>query len=142
MRDYLFRGKHKKSGAWAYGYLDSFSESPKARIICVTEKGTPFTVTVVPETIGQFTGLLDKNGARIFEGDIVKADLDFQPDERVGLIGEIVFKKGAFMLSQTHRNPDLIDYYTSWLGDYHNIEEIGNKYDNPELLRQTNAPSN
>jgi len=128
MRDHIYRGK-TVYGEWIYGSL--IIPDDNDAIICI--KGS-VNIHVIRETVGEYIGQKAK-GLMIFEGDIVKADLDFEPDERVGLIGEIVFKKGAFMLSQTWRKPEYIDYYTSWINDYHNIEVIGNKYDSPELLK-------
>ena len=87
---------------------------------------------VITETIGEFTGLLDRNKTKIFEGDIVKADVDFEPNGRIGWIGKIVFQNGAFCFWRKEN-----DVYE--LNRYHNFEIIGNIYDNPELLELIGA---
>ena len=68
-REILFRGKRMDNGKWEYGFL-SWNDSPRKRSYHINND------VVYSETVGQFTGLTDKNGTKIFEGDIVKTEIE------------------------------------------------------------------
>lgn len=131
MREILFRGKRKENGEWVYGNYAVTDNNEKQQHFIFQNKAFEFEVE--SETIGQYTGLTDKNGKKIFEGDIVTTDID-----RPYLIVE--FRDGCFMFNC---NDGGKDYYDIMLPiteepntEYKYGEIIGNIHDNPELLEE------
>ena len=126
----MFRGKRTYNGAWAFGCYsyDRFTGTTK---ICSFDSDRGYAYAVIPETVGQYTGLTDKNGIMIFEGDIVSTDL-----ERPYNI--VVFRDGCFMFNCNDGDQDYYDIMLPILRSEHTHYEygevIGNLYDNPELL--------
>ena len=129
MREILFRGKRVDNGEWAYG---DYWHLPEKNFYCISDK--EFNRKVDPETVGQFTGLTDKNGKKIFEGDIIKiiSDYDYPDDYR---ISKVYVYNGVFCVDFRYYDFDstalafLVDYIPD--GDF---EVIGKIHDNPELL--------
>lgn len=111
----LFRGKRADDSEWI--------ESSSIKQISTDEiflLGGRCWIKIVPSTVGRFTGLTDKNGRKIFEGDILEAES--------GNRGYVVFINGAFMKSCNSKDmPFLI------ASDVNAV--IGNVFDNPELLK-------
>ena len=125
MREILFRAKLKsdngihKKGEWVYGHYCELIDGKKA-IPCIYGNGE-----VNKNTIGQYTGLTDKNGTKIFEGDIV--DYDYFGERKIGKVlfngcGYEIENEGCFLCVQSADKQ--LD-----------CEVIGNIHDNPELLK-------
>ena len=137
MREYKFRGftvNGKRFGngrdEWIYGNL-SILDDETFDIQDINDK--KWFKAVAPESVGQYTGLKDKNGKEIYEGDIVYIKGET----------EILDIKGKVEYSETFAqyiitNTKNIMYEAEPLGDYENIEVIGNIYDNLGLLREEN----
>lgn len=122
MREILFRGK--KADKWEYGNLEVFSDD----VVFIRYNSGHFS-RVIPETVGQFTGKIDKNGNKIFEGDILSGHWN-----TVCVIAWDYCRAG-FVADAGTRIAD-IDYYFSVNGEKVDAEVIGNIYDNPELIKQ------
>ena len=149
MREILFRGQSIDRRKWYEGDLYQTRLKSVFYINYYTEHGDRMAVEVDPETVGQYTGLTDKNGTKIFEGDIVKATYHHI---RNGILSTVVFENGTFKLSVFGNVKDgefsFIyssndeDKKTSKYAIENNfifrdylLEVIGNIHDNPELLK-------
>ena len=143
MREILFRGKRLQGGDWVEGYFFKSDinkrerESGKATLIFTPDCNTFITVPecnnsfmVVSDTVGQYTGLKDKNGKRIFDGDVAKVLQG--KDKDISYVG---FENGAFMLYPKTGNIYERTLWEYWYNDW-DVEVIGNIHDNPELLEK------
>lgn len=125
MREILFRGKNKYCSSWIVGYYYEKNGNPRI-------KNDYQDLEVDPNTIGQYTGLKDKNGTKIFEGDIVR---DKDNPQLKGFNDYIIyFEDGSFM-RQSIEWSDIGGFIFS---EYNaqDVEVVGNIYDNPELLEK------
>ena len=122
-REIKFRGKSTETNEWLYGDLVEYPQGEFQIWTKIREDGG-HNFMVIPETVGQFTGLYDKNGKDIYEGDIVKDEY-----ESFDIYGEVVYEHGKWIA----KNDD--DAVYSELSDfYKGVEVVGNIHDNPELL--------
>lgn len=118
MREILFRGKDI-AGNWHYGTPLIFTDD----YVCMSAPHT-YNKAVIPETVGQYTGKTDKNGKKIFEGDILKGSWN---TVFVVYFDECYLQFRAKKAGGYTRE---MDYY----GESKDCEIIGNIYDNPELM--------
>ena len=136
MREIKFRGKDLKTVEWVYGSLfQSVEQYPAIAKPKPTADGKLFyCLTVVDaDTVGQYTGLKDRNGKEIYEGDIVKTPL-LDP-----IFGDMLSDAFDNVAISFHNGSFVVAYYNGrhkiYLQDlYDEIEVIGNIHDNPELL--------
>lgn len=165
MREYEFRGKDLDTGNWVYGDLHTLCDKPH---IHTEHTHYPFAgkrVFVDPETIGQYTGLKDKNGKKIYEGDILRViewenilmfewsddpnrfDLftldEIKGKKRKEYTSAVFWDEGGFCIGSSPGDKDVP--LCCLFGDMKRsspifeFEIVGNVYDNPELLRQNES---
>lgn len=137
-REILFRGKHLNNGQWVYGYVAPYTDmqdNHKWRILTDGNRG----YAVDPATVGQYTGVVDKNGKQVFEGDIIGyTDSD---TGKISIFGVVKWHhEGNFYI-----NTDTYCNYTSDnncanVGYMLNrattkLHVMGNIHDNPSMLK-------
>ena len=127
MREILFRGKHMHvcqenkhlDGTWVEGYLEDENH--------INDGKCEFLID--PETICQYTGLIDKNGKKIWENDILEGHLDDKFPEDVTREKVIWYENGWKTEEPGCVDKEYLDEF-----DAENFEVVGNVFDNPELL--------
>jgi len=150
MREILFRGKRKDNGEWFTGFLNV---NPFYKNAIIESPESPVCYNVIHETVGEYIGLLDCKGQRIFEGDLIQQqNYCGNKNEEIGAgeytaIFEVVHDGPGFCLKMLKGNEKAMAIMKGAFfsfGYYENNklkkgEVIGNRFDNPELLEAKNG---
>lgn len=127
-REILFRGKRVDNGSWETGSLVISRMGTSEAKTYIADKMTAYHTLVIPKTVGQYTGLKDKNGKKIFEGDILSGHLDELFPEQESRY-PVVWHDYGWHIKCGNESFDTLEQW--WVSEY--LEVIGNIYDNPEL---------
>lgn len=134
MREILYRGKDDtrfNSGGWVYGVPIKDYEGDWQLCTDCTK------ITVLPETIGEYTGLTDKNGKKIFEGDVLRIKgLDYDYNLNFDYTTTVFLVYHEFCVAVQSNIFDFLPVgfaYETWHNMGYEVEVIGNIHDNPEL---------
>ena len=122
MREILFRGKRIDNNEWVEGYLNYNSTRKQYYIM---DDVDTFPIPVHKESVGQYTGLTDKNGDKIFDSDVVNI---LTENEEVGVV---TYDEGCFYVKADGFS---VDFRNNINGD--DLLIIGNIHDNPEILKR------
>lgn len=141
-REIKFRGKDIVMGEWVIGDLHTMCDRPHIHTAPSLFPYAGKRSFIDPDTVGQFTGLEDKNGCKIFEGDIVR-----KTDITLGFsrVGQVVYNdkiaafrlhvdNGVYTERQGFEASDVYNDGKATIDCKYEYEVLGNKWDNPELL--------
>ena len=155
MREYLFRGKRTDNDEWVYG-SPIFQDGYVLIRFWNSEEFEYEEYLVAPESVGEWTGLIDNNAKKIFEGDIVRCqerhDRPYSKNRKskrhIGVVEYKVRSGKNFYNSETEEWNRHVDYAAEWIvkvedygkfvhgswGDFFDCEVIGNVFENADLL--------
>lgn len=134
MREILFRGKDT-NGSWQYGDYIRYNEE-----FCNIKDTTIYRHSHLcrTKTVGQYIGLEDKNGTKIFEGDVLERRMNFANHEHInkGIVVAEEWNCGCCYGVLGYTTEGVSGFMTLDLRDYAESVVIGNIHDNPELLKE------
>lgn len=150
MRGIIFRGLRKDGGGWIEGDLRQYVSG----VVSIKNNNISMMFEVIPETVGQYTGLNDLNGKMIYKGDIVRCGYNTPDADGLYTIAEIVFGPGTFGICKlpelpftyphSCKNDNFMSLWEIWWNEEEwgnilsTVEVIGNRWDNPELMEGEN----
>lgn len=131
MREIKFRGKCIANGKWVYGSLLRWPDG--CCTILESKDGCNYVWKrdIDPDTVGQFTGLNDRNGKEVYENDILRV---YDRKTYFNIIVSWSKEAVAFMVCYCDKNQSPLSWFSNLLPNGYEIEVLGNIHDNPELL--------
>lgn len=134
MREILFRGKRLDNEKWVEGHLVVCKNNGRSFIteLIEVDEDSWLYWEVNPNTVGQYTGLTDKNGNKIFEGDIIRCNN--RVEVYIGLVDWDICNPSMCIRYTSEKGFDHIEYDFIICGNM-TIEILGNIHDNPELMK-------
>ena len=125
MREIKFMGKRIDNGEWVCGYYVKYEHMGDTKHIIITNWAQVYvnSYEIDPETLGQYTGLKDKNGVEIYEGDVLHCVSRWDSADMV-----VIFADGEFRMVLLEKGDGFYDIRCF------DKEVIDNIHDNPELL--------
>ena len=137
MRDIKFRGKTYE-GKWMYGYY-YYGHRNDEHIIVTNFQELDDFIEVIPETVGQYTGLMDKNGDKIYEGDIIYYKNTMHDSQLDGAYSKVEYRLGEYVLRfSNNKRLSMTRFEQRILVDgASELTVKGNIHDNPGLLKKT-----
>jgi uncharacterized phage protein (TIGR01671 family) len=138
MREIKFRGKRIDTGEWIYGYFTRNDENGNCYITTQTESGGAHPWQVIPETVGQFTGVSDKNGKEIYDRDVLQMfrHSDNTNRHEKDFVSKVSFEFGTFYVLGRYATKQS---FLHMARPGQSFEIIGNIHDNPELIHDQKA---
>lgn len=146
-REIKFRGKRVKDGKWIYGNLANYAFNFRSLSIhksVIFENIASFATDnfgyviddceIDEETVWQFTGLYDRNGKEIYDGDIVRI---YDGERCFNIVVKWSKEAMAFMACYCDGNQSPLSWFSGLLSKTHEVEVVGNIYDNKNLLEET-----
>lgn len=135
MREILFRGKSIDLDKWVYGFYAGenckYPWSPSIKQANIIQEGSGLWFEVAPETLGQYTGLTDKNSKKIFEGDIIKHYGKSLLGDPISDIGVVTWDCDECFLFRTS-----LSGKDQLMSRKDTVEVLGNIHDDPELVER------
>lgn len=130
IREVIFRGKRTDNGEWIYGDLIQNVDCIKIREQEKDINRISKSFEIVPETVGQYTNFSDKNGKKIFEGDIIQTlMIEYNPPRQYRKPYQVNYNSDFPSVVVEHYSP--FEHFTEKV----EYEVIGNIHDNPELIK-------
>ena len=162
MREHLFRGIRVDNGEWVEGFyhysnrINPITKEIVQTIHWILPIGGQDAYDVIPESVGEYIGIHDKNGTKIFENDIVRTQERYnrpysknrKSKRHIGVVEYRIGKGSGFYNRETGKYDRYMEYEAEWIvkvkdygvyvhgswGDFWDCEVIGNVFENSELL--------